>query len=42
MQTVSLWFLGAFKLFLWFLFLVAVWLSLWARQLRKMDGQGAN
>jgi hypothetical protein len=39
MQTVSLWFLGVFKLFLWFLFLVALWLTLWARQLRKMDRQ---
>jgi len=35
MQTVSLWFLGGFKLFLWFLVLVALWLTLWARQLRK-------
>jgi hypothetical protein len=35
MQTVSLWFLCVFKLFLWFLFLVALWLTLWARQLRK-------
>jgi hypothetical protein len=37
MQTVSLWFIGVFKLFLWFLFLVALWLTLWARQLREMD-----
>jgi hypothetical protein len=35
MQTVSLWFLGGFKLFLWFLVLVALWLTLCARQLRK-------
>jgi hypothetical protein len=40
MQTLSLWFLGVFKLFLWFLFLVALWLTLWARQLRKLDRQG--
>jgi len=39
MQTLSLWFLGVFKLFLWFLFLAALWLTLWARQLRKMDRQ---
>src|SRR6516162_587765 len=39
MQTVSLWFLGTFKLFLWFLILVALWLTLWARQLRKVDRQ---
>ena len=37
MQTVSLWFLGVFKLFLWFLILVVLWLTLWARQLRKTD-----
>jgi hypothetical protein len=37
MQTVSLWFMGVFKLFLWFLFLAALWLTLWARQLRRMD-----
>ena len=42
MQTVSLWFLGVFKLFLWFLFLAAVWLTLWARQLRKSDREGAK
>jgi len=42
MQTVSLWFLGVFKLFLWFLFLAALWLTLWARQVRKTDGQGTR
>jgi hypothetical protein len=35
MQTVSLWLMGVFKLFLWLLFLAALWLTLWARQLRK-------
>ena len=39
MQTVSLWFLGVFKLFLWLLILVVLWLTLWARQLRKLDRQ---
>jgi len=39
MQTVSLWFLGVFKLFLWFLILLALWLTLWARQLRKAARQ---
>ena len=39
MQVVSLWFLGVFKLFLWFLILVVLWLTLWARQLRKLDRQ---
>jgi hypothetical protein len=38
MQVVSLWFLGVFKLFLWFLILVVLWLTLWARQLRKLSG----
>jgi hypothetical protein len=41
-QTVSLWFLGVFKLFLWFLILIVLWLTLWARQLRQMDRQGAK
>jgi hypothetical protein len=41
-QTVSLWFLGAFKLFVWFLFLAVLWLTLWARQLRKLDRQGTK
>jgi hypothetical protein len=39
MQTVSLWFMGVFKLFIWILILVALWLTLWARQLRKQDRQ---
>jgi hypothetical protein len=34
-QTISLWFIGIFKLVLWFLILVALWLTLWARQLRR-------
>ena len=42
MQTVSLWFLGVFKAFLWFLFLVVLWLTLWARKLRKLDRQGTK
>jgi hypothetical protein len=37
MQTVSLWFMGVFKLVLWLLILVVLWLTLWARQLRKLD-----
>ena len=39
MQTVSIWCLGVFKLFLWLLILVVLWLTLWARQLRKLDRQ---
>ena len=37
MRVVSLWFLGVFKLSLWLLLLVVLWLTLWARQLRKLD-----
>jgi hypothetical protein len=39
-QTVSLWFLGVFKVAVWLLILTALWLTLWARQLRKPDRQG--
>jgi hypothetical protein len=35
MQTASLWFMGVFKLCIWLLILVALWLTLWARELRK-------
>jgi hypothetical protein len=44
MQTVALWFLGVFKLLLWFLILVALWLTLWGRQLRRTqtEGQGTK
>jgi hypothetical protein len=38
-QTVSLWFLGVFKLVIWILFLVVLWLTLWARQLRRSQRQ---
>jgi hypothetical protein len=41
-QTVSLWFLGVFKLALWLLILMVLWLTLWARQLRKPDRQGID
>jgi hypothetical protein len=41
-QTVSLWFLGVFKLSVWLLILVVLWLTLWARQLRKPDRQGTK
>jgi hypothetical protein len=36
-QTVSLWSLGLFKLFIWILILIVLWLTLWARQFRKMN-----
>ncbi len=41
MQMVSLWLLGVFKLLLWLLFLVVLWLTLWARQLRRLNKQPA-
>ena len=41
-QTVSLWFLGLFKFFIWLMILAALWLTLWARQLRKLDRQGTK
>jgi len=37
-QTVSLWFMGIFKLVIWVLLMVVLWLTLWARQLRKQGG----
>lgn len=42
LQTVSLWFMGVFKLSIWLLLLVVLWLTLWARQLRKMDQHGTK
>mgnify|MGYP005660179251 CR=1 FL=1 len=35
MQEIALWFFGVWKLIMWFAFLVVIWLSLWARRLRK-------
>ena len=37
-QIVCLWMIAAFKLFLWLLALVVIWLTLWGRQLRKHPG----
>jgi hypothetical protein len=42
LQTVSLWYMGVFKLSIWLLFLVVLWLTMWARQLRKLDQQGTK
>jgi hypothetical protein len=42
MQFVSLWFMGVFNLFMWLLILVALWLTLWARQFRKLDRQATR
>jgi hypothetical protein len=41
-QTVSLWFMGVFKMFAWLLFLVVLRMTLWARQLQKVDRQGTK
>jgi hypothetical protein len=35
---VALWLVGIWKLFLWTWAMVALWLTLWARQLRKSAG----
>lgn len=37
-QMVWFWAVAGAKFFLWLLFFVALWLTLWARQLRKSDG----
>jgi hypothetical protein len=42
MQTVSLWFMGAFKLCIWLMIVVVLWLTLWARQLHKLNQQGTK
>ena len=34
-QTVGLWMTGIFKMIIWVFAMVVVWLSLWARGLRK-------
>jgi hypothetical protein len=34
-QHISLWIIAVFKLALWLLALLVVWLTLWARQLKK-------
>jgi hypothetical protein len=41
-QTVSLWFMGVFKLLIWVLILVVLWLTLWAKQLRKAAQQATK
>jgi len=38
-QNVWFWAVVAFKFCVWLMVLVAVWLTLWAKQLRKMDRQ---
>jgi hypothetical protein len=41
-QTVSLWFMGVFKLCIWLMIVVVLWLTLWARQLHKLNQQGTK
>src|SRR5436309_9856357 len=38
-QNVWFWVIVAFKVFVWLLILAVLWLTLWARQLRKPDRQ---
>ena len=38
LQNLSLWILSVFKMCVWLMFLVVLWLTLWARQLRKQAG----
>ena len=35
-RNVALWAMAAFKLVIWTIFLVVVWLTIWARKLRKL------
>jgi hypothetical protein len=41
-QNVWFWAMAAFKFCVWLLVLVVLWLTLWARQLRKLDRQGTK
>jgi hypothetical protein len=41
-QNVWFWAMAAFKFCLWLWVLMVLWLTLWARQLRKLDRQGAK
>ena len=36
MLNVALWMIAAFKLVIWTIFLIVVWLTIWARKLRKL------
>ena len=37
-QNIGFWIVSVFKMCIWLLALVVVWLTLWARQLRKRAG----
>ena len=41
-QSVWFWAMVAFKFCVWLMVLVVLWLTLWARQLRKLDRQGTK
>ncbi|MCE5328251.1 MAG: hypothetical protein LLG01_17745 [Planctomycetaceae bacterium] len=38
-HTMYLWFFGAMKMILWVVFMLSVWLSIWARKLRRIARQ---
>ena len=35
-QTVAIWAMAAFKIVIWTIFLVVVWLTIWARKLKRL------
>src|SRR3984957_9795982 len=41
-QNVWFWAMAAFKFCVWLMVLAVLWLTLWARQLRKTDRQGTK
>ena len=41
-QTVWFWAIAALKFCVWLTFFAVLWLTLWARQLRKSDRQGTQ
>lgn len=41
-QNVWFWVMAIFKMCVWLMILAVLWLTLWARQLRKMDQQGTK
>lgn len=41
-QNVWFWIMAIFKMCLWLMILVVLWLTQWARRLRKLDRQGTK
>ena len=37
MQTVTIWMFAAYKLVIWMIFLVVVWLSIWSCRLKRAE-----